>query len=53
VRRGAGEDEPAVAGSDVDGYRGARCRGIGESADVDLGKAPASQDVHRAMIIHA
>ena len=53
VRRGAGEDEPAVAGSDVDGYRGVRCRGIGESADVDLGEAPASQDVHRAMIIHA
>jgi hypothetical protein len=53
VRCRAGEDEPAVAGSDVDGYRGVRGRGIGQSADVDLGEAPASQDVHRAMIIHA
>lgn len=50
---GPAEDESAVAGTDVNRDRGVRRRGIGESADVELGEAPAVHDVHRPMIIDA
>ena len=48
---GPTQDESAVAGTDVDGDRGVRRRGMRESADVELGEAPAVHDVHRPMII--
>jgi hypothetical protein len=48
---GPGQDEPPVAGTDVNRDRGVRRRGIGKSADVDFGEASAVEDVHRPMII--